>query len=110
MIRQKLKEYSLHKKNYRRVVLTGGGALLEGIDQYAKSIFDSQVRIALPNQLENITGAKELNKPQFATVLGMLNYSQDNIDEMDNFFIEKKEKSTKNSLFSRFSDWLDKYI
>ena len=60
MVRQKLKDYNLHNKKYRRVVLTGGGSLLEGIDKQAKIIFDSQVRLALPSHIKGIK--KEIYK------------------------------------------------
>ena len=37
LVRQKLKEYNLHKKNFRRVVLTGGVSLLEAINYIDQS-------------------------------------------------------------------------
>ena len=45
---QKIKQNNLHKKQIKNVVLTGGGAQLEGISQYAELIFSSNVRIGLP--------------------------------------------------------------
>ena len=45
LIWQKLKDYNLHKKQIKNLILTGGGALLEGIPEYAQMIFDSNVRI-----------------------------------------------------------------
>ena len=108
LVRQKLKEYNLHNKKYRRVVLTGGGSLLDGIDEYAKIIFDSQVRVAYPNP--NIKGLNdEIYKPQFAVSLGLLLSSQ-NYSEIDGFFEQNKRKYSKNTLFGRLSNWVDTYI
>ena len=44
--RQKLKEHYLDKKSIKNLVLTGGGSLLEGIDEYAQIIFDSKTRLS----------------------------------------------------------------
>ncbi len=107
LIRQKLKEYGLHNKKYRRVVLTGGASLLDGISSYAQMIFDSQVRLASPI---NITGInKDLNKPQFSTAIGLLIKSE-NTGDFEQFFHEKKQNSPKNTIFSKISSWLDPYI
>ena len=107
LVRQKLKEYNLHKKNFRRVVLTGGGSLLEGINEYAKIIFDSQIRTSYPKKIEGINSG--LNKPQFATVLGLLSSIQYN-RQNSQFFHENSEKNEKNGLFSKFFRWLEPYI
>tara|TARA_Y100001970_G_C14148017_1_gene810969 strand:+ start:263 stop:1519 length:1257 start_codon:yes stop_codon:yes gene_type:complete len=107
LIRQKLKEYNLHHKRYRRVVLTGGGSLLEGIEDYAKIIFDSQIRIASPYKLKGMS--KDIERPQFSSVIGML-LASNNESKIQNYFGEKTLKKSRNTLFSRFSDWLDLYI
>lgn len=54
-------------------MLTGGGSQIEDIVECAKSVFGSQVRVGYPL---NITGLTDyVNKPQYATVLGLLQYS-----------------------------------
>ena len=45
LIWQKLKEYNFHNKQIKNLILTGGGAILEGITEYARVIFDSNVRL-----------------------------------------------------------------
>lgn len=61
------------------IVLTGGGSQIEDIVECAKSIFGSQVRVGYPL---NITGLTDyVNKPSYATVLGLLQYSYHNSDE-----------------------------
>lgn len=61
------------------IVLTGGGSQVEDIVECAKSIFGAQVRVGYPL---NITGLTDyVNKPQYATVLGLLQYSYLNDNE-----------------------------
>ena len=48
LVWQKLKDYNLHKKKIKNLVITGGGSLLEGIEEYTQFVFDSNVRIGKP--------------------------------------------------------------
>lgn len=58
------------------IVLTGGGSQIEDIVECAKSVFGLQVRVGNPL---NITGLTDyVNKPQYATVLGLLQYNHYN--------------------------------
>lgn len=62
------------------VVITGGGAQIEDLKQCASEVFGTQVRIGTPL---NITGLTDyVNKPQYSTVIGLLQYTQDNKDEI----------------------------
>ncbi|MDY4280107.1 MAG: cell division protein FtsA [[Pasteurella] mairii] len=62
------------------VVITGGGAQIEDLKQCASDVFGAQVRIGTPL---NITGLTDyVNKPQYSTVIGLLQYTQDNKDEI----------------------------
>ena len=101
-------EHKLHNKKYRRVVLTGGGSLLEGIDEYARIIFDSQVRVGKPSKFIGID--EKINKPQFSTVLGLLLIGNETKLETDNLLSKEDEKIEKMGVFKRFSRWLDLYI
>ena len=47
---QNIKQNNLHNKKIKNVVLTGGGSQLEGIAEYAKIIFSSNVRVGKPMQ------------------------------------------------------------
>ena len=61
------------------IVLTGGGSQMEDIVKCATNIFGSHVRIGYPL---NITGLTDyVNKPQYATVIGLLQYSHLNTDD-----------------------------
>ena len=105
LIWQKLKEYNLHKKQINNVILTGGGALLEGITEYAQIIFDSNVRIGQPLSINGLN--KNFLNPQFSQTIGTILYDK---SEYEIDFLQNIEKIKKNSIFSHISSWLDKYI
>jgi cell division protein FtsA len=54
----------------RKVVLTGGGACLQGVKNLAATIFQKQVRIAKP---ENLPGfAENFNPYMYSAAIGMI--------------------------------------
>ncbi len=105
LIWQKLKNYNIHKLKIKNVVLTGGGSLLEGIEEYAQMIFDSNVRQGTPVKFRGLE--EKFCKPQFSQTLGTIFYDP---EEYEINFLRNREKIKKNTVFRRFSDWLDQYI
>ncbi|MGQ0285757.1 cell division protein FtsA [Pasteurellaceae bacterium 22721_9_1] len=61
------------------VVLTGGSSNMDQIAKCASEIFGSHVRIGYPKNIAGLTDY--VNKPQYATVLGLLQYSFYNNEE-----------------------------
>ncbi len=59
--------------NQKRVILTGGGSQLIGIDDLASEIFQSPVRRAVPRL---ISQDFDISDPIFSNACGMLTYSQ----------------------------------
>ena len=105
LIWQKLKEYNFHRKQIKNLILTGGGAILEGIAEYAQVIFDSNVRIGMPLSIKGLD--KKFINPQFSQTIGTILFNK--LDyEID--FLRNEEKYKKNTVLSRFSSWLDQYI
>ena len=102
---QKLKQNNLHKKQYNNLILTGGGALLDGITDFAGIIFDSHVRIGQSKALNGLQ--KNFINPQFSQTIGTIYFDKFKSDININ---ENKEKNNKNNVFGRFSAWLDQYI
>jgi len=102
---QKLKQNNLHRKQIKNVVLTGGGAQLEGISQYAELIFSSNVRIG--NSKDKINPENIIQNSSFSDVVGCSLYDQNNF--LDNN-IEKQGKKQKKQGFKGFFNWLDQYI
>ena len=105
LIRQKLKDYNLHKKQIKNLILTGGGALLEGITDYAQMIFDSNVRIGKPFPINGLN--KNYLNSQFSQTIGSILYDK---SEYEIEFLQNARKIRKNTVFSSFSSWLDRYI
>ncbi|MDU8924115.1 cell division protein FtsA [Pasteurellaceae bacterium LIM206] len=82
------------------IVLTGGSSQMEDIAKCATAIFNSHVRVGYPL---NITGLTDyVNKPQFATVLGLLQYSHHNSEEPATMFGGNgSEESFLGSIFGK---------
>jgi cell division protein FtsA len=56
------------------IVLTGGGSRLPGIFDVAESVLRRPVRLSWPAPLAKMPAT--LSEPEFATLLGMVNYGQ----------------------------------
>ena len=105
LIWQKLKEYNFHRKQIKNLILTGGGAILEGIAEYAQVIFDSNVRIGMPLSIKGLD--KKFINPQFSQTIGTILFNK---SDYEIEFLRNEEKYKKNTVLSRFSSWLDQYI
>lgn len=88
LVRDELEQlkYDLERKQIKfeliaGVVITGGGAQIEDLKQCASEVFGTQVRIGSP---KNITGLTDyVNKPQYSTVIGLLQYNHDEGGEVE---------------------------
>ena len=78
---------------------------MEGIEDYAQIIFDSNVRIGKPIEMNELN--ENFIKPQFSQTIGTILYKK---SEYEIEVLKNSEKIIKNSVFSRFSSWLDKFI
>jgi cell division protein FtsA len=58
------------------IVLTGGGAILEGMPELAEQIFDLPIRRGLPVGVGGL--ADHVSNPEFATAVGLVLYAQRN--------------------------------
>jgi len=58
------------------IVLTGGGAILDGIPEIAEQIFDLPIRRGCPNDVGGL--ADHVNSPTFATGVGLVLYAHRN--------------------------------
>lgn len=102
---QKIKQNNLHTKKINNVVLTGGGSLLEGIDEYAKMIFSSNVRIGKP--LELLGNQDLLSNPSSSDIIGTILFEPEKYEVK---YLKKLNKINKFQGFSGFFSWLDQYI
>jgi len=58
------------------IVLTGGGAMLEGMAEIAEQIFDLPIRRGYPTGIGGLTD--HVNSPAFATAVGLVMYAHRN--------------------------------
>lgn len=73
MISQEIDKKGLNSQINGGVILTGGGALLAGIDVLAESVFDQPARIGYPMGIIGLS--EEYAQPQYSSVLGIVNYA-----------------------------------
>jgi cell division protein FtsA len=52
------------------IVLTGGGALLDGLVEVAEQVFDAPARIGIPAEIDGL--ADDIAQPGFATAVGLV--------------------------------------
>jgi cell division protein FtsA len=70
MARQKIVDNVPRDLVLGEVVLTGGGALLPGIEPIAEEVFNLPVRVGMPSAVGGLTDAMTL--PQYATAVGLV--------------------------------------
>lgn len=95
LIQEEMREAGLEDQIAAGYVLTGGTSKMEGVVEFAEEVFQMQVRIANPIEVQ---GLKEyVNDPSYATVVGLLHYGMQAHSEKGK---EKKSESV--------SDWLER--
>jgi cell division protein FtsA len=71
-----LKSKGLQQQLAAGVVITGGGAQIEGLVSAAEHVFDNmQVRIGIPQNLQGLV--EDVATPAYSTALGLLRYKND---------------------------------
>lgn len=78
------------------IVLTGGGARLDGIETVAADCFGLPVRVGLPGAVSGLTEA--VRQPEYATAVGLVLFGPRGEDVVWN--------GRRRNPFSRFSGWL----
>jgi len=92
-----IKRMGYEKSLNSGIVLTGGTALLEGLEEVAEQIFDLPVRRGDPTGVGGLVD--RVSTPDFATAVGLILYGY-------NLFQEKGiSKERKKGLWTRFKDW-----
>ena len=85
----------------KRIVLTGGGSQLIGIDDLAREVFKSPIRRAIPKINSDIF---DISDPIFSNVIGLLTYSQ-NETFVNKKITTKSLSYTSNNFFSNLLRW-----
>jgi cell division protein FtsA len=91
-----IKRMGFEKSLNSGIVLTGGTALLEGIEEAAEEIFDVPVRRGDPTGVGGLVD--RVSTPDYSTAVGLLLYGHDLIKE------KGSTKDRKKGFFARFKD------
>jgi cell division protein FtsA len=101
MVQQRLKKTGYEDMCASGLVLTGGTALMEGLQEAAERSFGLPIRVGKP---KNIGGLMDVvNSPVYATGVGLVLYGSENQQEAPRTF-----KSS--GMLNRFWKWLGEYI
>lgn len=100
LLRQEIYRAGMEDRISSGIVLTGGSANMRGIIELAESIFNAPVRIGVPGDVCGLTDV--VNKPDFATAVGLVQYGAKDIRETGT---NKKSKSNIGKFFQQVVDW-----
>lgn len=93
-----IKRMGYEKSLNSGIVLTGGTALLEGLEEVAEEIFDLPVRRGDPSGIGGL--AERVNTPDYAASVGLILFGYDQWKE------KSLSKDRKRSLWVKFKEWL----
>jgi len=101
MVQQRLKKTGYEDMCASGLVITGGSALMDGLQDAAERTFGLPIRIGKPR---NIGGLMDVvNSPVYATGVGLVLYGAENQQEPPRTF-------RGGGLFNRFWKWLGEYL
>ncbi|MBP7190230.1 MAG: cell division protein FtsA [Rickettsiaceae bacterium] len=86
----------------RRMILTGGSAMLHGMKELASKIFGRQTRIGRPITIPGF--AEECNPCVYSSSLGMVKINA--LAKQKNFYLSAKQNDEDGGIFSRMIRWL----
>ncbi|MFZ1018667.1 MAG: cell division protein FtsA [Candidatus Cybelea sp.] len=98
MARQKIVENVPRDLVLGEVVLTGGGALLPGIEPIAEEVFNLPTRVGTANSIGGLTDA--MTSPQYATALGLVVFGANGHGE------DAVHSRRRNGVGGRIQRWL----
>lgn len=81
MVWDEIRRAGYEKNLHSGIVLTGGGAILDGMPEIAEQIFDLPIRRGCPAGVGGL--ADHVNSPTFATAVGLALYAARNTADED---------------------------
>ncbi len=104
IIRDRLDGVPAARHFVRRVVLTGGGSQLNGVEQLAGEILGRRVRVAKPSRFDGLPDA--LSTPGFCVATGLLRYGLTPDEQASNLGALIAGAGHDSSYFRRVGQWL----
>lgn len=102
LVREELRRAGFADELHAGIVLTGGGALLEGLAEAAEQRFGLPVRMGVPG---GVTGLVDVvSGPVYSTAVGLALYGHRNRGETSRF--EVKDPTFARRVRGRFARWL----
>ncbi len=98
LIKEEITGKGYHKIMNSGIVLTGGGALMEGMDVMAENILELPVRIGIPECAGN--NVDVVNSPLFASAVGLMTYGL-----KENLSAQGFDESPMNEIGARIKGW-----
>lgn len=104
IVKTSIEAKGLDKIAVGRIILTGGTSQLAGIKDLATSIFNKQVRVGRPFQLDGL--AESTKGPAFSTAIGLMQFALSKGGQVITPLALEKKLKPKSS-FSRLMRWFD---
>lgn len=104
IVRDKLSDVPVAQRFVRRIVLTGGGSQLNGVEQLAGEILGRQVRVAKPSRFNGLPDA--LSTPGFCVATGLLRYGLEPDEQASNLGMLIAGAGHDSGYFRRVGQWL----
>lgn len=88
------------------IVLTGGSAIMKGIEEAAEKVFELPVRRGTPKSIGGLVDV--VNSPMYATAVGLLFYGMEKTKSGES----RNLAGTKvfNKVLTRMKEWMDEYF
>ncbi|WP_374757380.1 cell division protein FtsA [Fibrivirga algicola] len=86
------------------IVLTGGSALIDGIDEIFRTVADMDVRVGYPEQLEYNLRADLVSDPAYATAVGLVWAGFRNVDDRISFISDPGQPANTQTSQVRSAD------
>lgn len=105
IVHEEILEWNLEHLLVSGLVITGGGSLLEGIQEVGETIFDVPVRVGCPSLTSN--EPRMLENPIFATGCGLLLYATKKQHKIN---FNEQETSGASRLLMRMKSWVSDFF
>jgi len=90
------------------LVLTGGGAMLDGACELAERVFNMPVKLGIPTGIAGLS--QEVSTPMYATAVGILQYAMTEGAGRGRRFVYGRGGGLFDSILSRMRKWIDDFF
>jgi len=88
------------------IVLTGGGAMLEGAVELAKEVFGLPVQLGVPKGVQGLT--EQISDPAYATSVGLILYGKERLYQ-EGIPTGEKKKGPFRRFWDRVRRWMEEF-